>query len=135
MQIAFPFEKQQTTIFGVIKRPVADAFFWSKTLSDWIPVKMIVDTGADYSLLPLWLAAKFGINLQKDCRRFETRGVGGKQAVFVLKNGWRAKLGSWESKITLGFLADNDVPPLLGRLHFLEQLKVTFANFETRFEK
>lgn len=26
------------------------------------------------------------------------------------------------------------VPPLLGRLNFLEQLKVTFGNFQTRFE-
>lgn len=134
MQIVFPFEKQQTTIFGVVRRPVADVSFWSDILTNWVPVKMIVDSGADYTLLPKWLAAKFGIDLSKDCRRFDTRGVGGKQAVYVVKNGWKAKIGNWENKITLGFLADDSIPPLLGRLHFLEKLKVTFENFETIFE-
>lgn len=134
MRVIFPFEKQQTKIFGVMRRPIADVLFWSENLNNWIPVKMIVDTGADYTLLPIWIAQKLGVNLQKDCRRFSTRGVGGSQLVLLAKNGRRVKLGSWENKITLGFLRDNDIPPLLGRLHFLERLKVTFENFETKFE-
>lgn len=134
MRLVFPFEWHQTELFGIIKRPVADVLFWSEALVSWIPVKMVVDTGADYTLLPLWLSEKIGINLKKDCTKFLTRGVGGTQKVFLIKDGWKVKLGDWEKKVVLGFLADNDVPPLLGRLHFLENLKVTFENYKTIFE-
>ena len=134
MRIVFPFERQQTETFGIISRPVADVFFWSKKLTGWIPVKMVVDTGADYTLLPSWLAEKLGINLTKDCRRFATYGVGGKQNVYLAKKGWKARLGTWEKIVTLGFLGDDNVPPLLGRLHFSETFKVTFVDYKTKFE-
>ena len=134
MRLTFPFEEQSTKIFGVIKRPVADVLFWSTTLKDWLPVKMVVDTGADYTLLPQWLAPKLGISLIRDCRQFSTRGVGGTQTVHLVKQGWKTKLSDWKSDITLGFLVDNNIPPLLGRLHFLEKLKVTLQNFQTTFE-
>lgn len=134
MRLTFPFEAQPTKIFGLIRRPVTDALFWSTPFKDWLPVKMVVDTGADYTLLPQWLAPKLGINLSSHCRRFITYGVGGAQTVYVVKTGWKAKLGDWENKITLGFLSDNNIPPLLGRLHFLEKLKLTLKNFKTTFE-
>jgi len=124
---------QQTGILGTIRRPVADVGFWSETLNDWVPVKMIVDTGADYTLLPLWLYSKLGVDVKKDCNRFFTSGVGGKQLVFVLKELWKVKLGDWESNIRLGFLNDSFVPPLLGRLHCIERIKVCFENFKTVF--
>lgn len=134
MEIVFPFEEQKTEIFGLIRRPIAVVLFWSEKLKNWIPIKMVVDTGADYTILPSWLAEKLGIHLSRDCRKFTTYGVGGKQAVYLAKNGCKVKLGSWEKKITLGFLKDNNIPPLLGRLQFSELLKVTFANYKTKFE-
>jgi len=94
---------------------------------------MIVDTGADYTLLPLWLYSKLGVDIKKDCNRLYTSGVGGKQLVYVLKGLWKIKLGEWESNIRLGFLNDNFVPPLLGRLDCLEKIKVCFENFKTVF--
>ncbi len=133
-KIVFPFEEQKTEIFGLIRRPTADVFFWSKKLTNWIPIKMVVDTGADYTLLPSWLAEKLGISLTGDCRRFVTYGVGGRQNVYLVKNGWRVKLENWGKTITVGFLGDDNIPPLLGRLHFSEDLKVTFFNFKTEFE-
>ena len=77
----------------MIKRPVADVNFWSIDLKAWVPVKMIVDTGADYTLLPLWLYSKLGVNIKKDCKKFYTAGVGGQQFVYVLKKLWKIKLG------------------------------------------
>lgn len=134
MQVRFPFEEQKTQIFGVVRRPVADVLFWSKDLSDWFPVKMVVDTGADYTILPKWVAAKLGVNVKKDCRKFTTIGVGGRQNVYVVSGGWKVKLGEWEKIITLGFLGGNNIPPLLGRINCLELLKVTLENFTTRLE-
>lgn len=135
MAVVIPFEEQKTSIFGVIKRPVANVSFWSITLKKWVPVRMVVDTGADYTLLPKWVAGKLGVNLDRDCRKYKTAGVGGEENVFLLKSEWRAKIGEWEESVVLGFIGDSNVPPLLGRLKFMEKFKVTFANFRTSFEK
>lgn len=135
MAVVFPFEEQKTSIFGVIKRPVADVDFWSVTLEKWIPVRMVVDTGADYTLLPKWIAGKLGVDLGRDCRKYRTAGVGGEEEVFLLRGEWKAKIGEWEESVVLGFIGDNNVPPLLGRLKFMEKFKVTFNNYRTLFEK
>lgn len=135
MAVVFPFEEQKTSIFGVIKRPVADVNFWSITLKRWVPVRMVVDTGADYTLLPKWIVGKLGVDLSRDCRKYKTAGVGGEENVFLLKGEWRAKIGEWEESVVLGFIGDSNVPPLLGRLKFMEKFKVTFDNFRTLFEK
>lgn len=133
MEIVFPFEEQKTKIFGAIKRPVADVHFWSERYTVWVPIKMIVDTGADYTLLPSWLAEKLGIRLDSDCRSFQTSGIGGSETSYIVRKLWKVKLDHWQGAITLGFLNSHTVPPLLGRLNFLEQLAVTFKNFSTRF--
>lgn len=112
---------------------MADVKFWSKELENWVPIKMIVDTGADYTLLPLWLYTKLGINIKKESRKFYAAGVGGNQLVYVLDKRWQIKLGQWETEIVLGFLNDNFVPPLLGRLDCLEKIKVCFEKFKTSF--
>lgn len=135
MAVVFPFEEQKTSIFGVIKRPIADVNFWSVTLKKWVPVRMVVDTGADYTLLPKWIAGKLGADLSRDCRKYKTAGVGGEENVFLLKSEWQAKIGEWEESVILGFIGDNNVPPLLGRLKFMDKFKVTFNNFRTSFEK
>jgi len=102
-------------------------------LNNWVPIKMIVDTGADYTLLPLWLQSKLGMDLKRDCKRFKTSGVGGEQWVYLVSKRWKIKIGEWEENITLGFLNDNLVPPLLGRSHCLERIKVSFEDFMTTF--
>lgn len=134
MRVSFPFEEQETGIFGKIRRPVADVNFWSKSLNDWVPVRMIVDSGADYTLLPLWLCTKLGIDVKRDCRKFRTAGVGGEQLVYVLDKRWKISLGKWENEVVLGFLNNDSVPPLLGRLQCLEKIQVCFKEFKTTFE-
>lgn len=133
MEITFPFEEQETKIFDKMKRPVAEVLFWSEKLQNWVPVKMVVDTGADYTLLPSWLAEKLGIKLGSDCKAFFTVGVGGSQRAYISKKNWRVKLKNWEGKITLGFITDHNIPPLLGRRNFLEKLEVIFKDYKTTF--
>lgn len=88
---------------------------------------MIVDTGADYTILPAYLAPELGIHLRRTARKFETSGIGGRETVWLVRR-IRVRLGTWERNIPVGFLERNDVPPLLGRHEFLE-------TFETRFRK
>ena len=72
MALSFSFKKERSAILGNIYRPVARVQFWSKTSKDWVAIRMIVDSGADYSLLPRYMADELGIDLETDCRQFAT---------------------------------------------------------------
>ena len=87
---------------------------------------MIADTGADYTLLPKFLADQLGIDLNKDCQPFTSYGVGGNQKVYLFPS-LRIRLGEWERRIPVGFLDKDAVPPLLGRHKALEKFNTLFS--------
>jgi len=134
MPLKFPFGEEKSTIFGKVYRPVAPVYFWSKKIKGWVGILTVVDTGADYTLLPRHMADSLGVDLKKDCQKFETTGVGGSETVYLLRS-WKVKLGTWEKNIPVGFLDSDTVPPLLGRQDFLEDLKVVFEKHEVSFSK
>lgn len=132
MKIKFPFEIKSSGIFGPAARPIAKVDFWSKLTNNWVEIIMLVDTGADYSLLPKFYAEDLGIDLEKECQSYSTFGVGGSEIVYALKN-IRVKLGTWQFDVPVGFLERDNIPPLLGRQDFLEDFKVVFFEHTTSF--
>lgn len=127
MVLKFPFKKERSPILGNIYRPVAQVFLWSKKGKRWTETWMIVDTGADYTLLPRYMAEELKINLERDCRVFNTYGVGGGERVYFLPK-IKVKLGNWERIIPIGFLERNEIPPLMGRHLFLETFETLFSS-------
>ena len=127
MVLKFPFRTEKSSILGLIHRPIAQVFFWSKELKNWTEVWMVVDTGADYSLLPRFMAQELRIDLEKHCKIFSTYGVGGEERVYFLPK-IRVKLGKWERLIPVGFLERNEIPPLMGRHLFLETFETLFSS-------
>src|SRR3989344_3976560 len=111
MALTFPFEKSNSPLFGNIYRPVAQVYFYSENKQRWYETWMIVDTGADYTLLPKYFSERLGVNLARDCKIFETSGIGGREKVY-LYNKMKVKLGSWERIIPVGFLSRDNIPPL-----------------------
>ena len=91
---------------------------------------MIVDTGADYTLLPRFLAEDLKVDLEKDCRVFLTQGVGGSERVYFLPK-IKVTLGKWKRTIPVGFLERNEIPPLMGRHLFLETFEALFSSNHT----
>lgn len=134
MSITFKFKEYPSNIFGITRRPIAQVYFQHKNKVRWLPVAMVVDSGADYTLLPKFLAASLGISLPKDCKLIGTRGVGGESTVHLLRKKIKVKLGKYEREIPIGFLSNDNIPPLLGRQEFLETFKVILEKFETTFE-
>ena len=126
MDVKFPFEDNGDGVFGRIFRPIAKVTFKSPHIDISVDAWMIVDTGADYTLLPKYYSQKLGISLQKDCAVFGTTGIGGEEKVYFLKR-IKVKLGNWERNIPIGFLNRDDIPPLMGRHLFLETFKATFS--------
>lgn len=130
----FPFKKIGKTELGEIFRPYGKVFLFSEKRNKWIPIEMLVDTGADYTMLPKRYADLLKIDLNVECFPSTTLGIGGSETVYLYKN-LLVKIGNWEKKIPLGFLERDDIPPILGRLQLLEILKLIFYKKQIIFEK
>lgn len=130
MALTFRFDKDFSPILGEIHRPIAQVFFYSSKKRKWYEVWMIVDTGADYTLLPKYYSRRLGVNLYKECRLFETSGIGGEEKVYFLKS-IKVKLGAWERTVPVGFLNRDDIPPLMGRHLFIETFEALFSSNHT----
>ncbi|MFH1289196.1 MAG: retropepsin-like aspartic protease [Patescibacteria group bacterium] len=134
-KISFPYETKKSTIFKQVKRPIATVDFWSDRFKKWISYNMIVDTGADYTILPFSDATDLGVNLEKECLSFETRGIGGTETIYLLERKIRIKIGDFIKKIPVGFLLRDDIPELLGRQECLNNFDVLFSKFTTSFSE
>lgn len=130
--ITFPFERGPSPLFGSIHRPLAVVRLWSRKIQGWVQVAMLVDTGADYTLLPQIYASHLGVRLDRDGHGFDTVGIGGRERAYLVRR-WPMRLGPWRREIPLGFLTRNDIPPLLGRQACLETFKLTFFQHRTMF--
>lgn len=126
MALTFQFEKNVSPILGTIYRPIAQVFLFSKSRNRWQEIWMLVDTGADYTLLPKYVSKRLGVNLEKECSILKTGGIGGEEKVYFLKN-IKAKLGDWERHVPIGFLDRDDIPPLMGRHLFFETFEAIFS--------
>jgi hypothetical protein len=131
LTVSFPFGRQPSAIFGTIRRPVATVELWSARSRSWVRIVMLVDTGADYTLLGHAHADVLGIDL-RSCRRVVTAGIGGTETVY-LRSRLRLRLGPWSRAIVAGFLDRDDVPPLLGRMRCLDTFDVRFGRQRTIF--
>lgn len=88
---------------------------------------MVVDSGADQSILPKSIALGLNISLEKDCVKDVTVGVGGTKNIYFMKNKIQATIGSFERMVPIAFVEGDDIPPLLGRLGFMEIFDVLFS--------
>lgn len=137
MALTFPYEKIYESKFGPVFRPLVKVNFQLKLKKGkWLGVWMIADTGADQTIIPRYLSEKLEIDLEKDCFKDRTYGVGGGQEMFVLKDRFSIRLGKWEMKIPLAVLDSDEIPPLMGRLGFLETFNALFSKkLKVTFEK
>ena len=133
MKTSFPYEVKPSVIFKSVRRPIAFVSFWSNKFNRFIRDTLIVDTGADYTILPKYFSKVLGIDLEKDCIPYISKGIGGKEKVYVAKDKVTVMIGDVKREIPVGFLDHDDIPPLLGRQECLDTFKLTLVNFITTF--
>lgn len=126
--LSSPFSFKGESYLGKIYRPYIQVLITSGKIDEWIPIEMIVDTGADYTLFPKKYAQLLLINLEKECKLDKTYGVGGQEIIYLCKKGIRIKISNFEKEIPVGFLNRDNIPALLGRLQIIEILKLTLEN-------
>ncbi len=126
MDVKFAFENAGKSFFGPVHRPIAKVSFKSLKNSIWTTTWMVVDSGADFTILPQYLSKDLEISLEDDCVKDITAGVGGEQNIYLCKNKIKAKIGPFEKEVPLAFFDSNEVPALMGRLGFLETFNTEF---------
>jgi len=126
MDVKFAFENAGEISFGTIYRPIAKVSFKSLKGNIWTDTWMVVDSGADFTILPRYLSEDLEVSLERDCIKDTTAGVGGEQTIYLCKKGIKAKLGHYKRDVPLAFFDSNEVPALLGRLGFLETFNTEF---------
>jgi len=131
MDVKFDYEFGGKSYFGKIFRPVAKVSFKSEIKDLWSDVWMIVDTGADFTILPRYVSNDLGISLERDCILDTTVGVGGEQKIYLYKQKIRVKIRDFLREIPLAFFDSDEVPPLLGRLGFMETFDVEFLSLKS----
>lgn len=131
MNAKFSYEKVSEHFFGTIRRPIAQVSFKAKGQDIWVKTWMIVDTGADFSILPRYYAKDLGISFSKDCIKNATIGVGGQTAVYLYKSKMEARIGTLKRKVPIAFFDSNEIPALLGRLGFMETFDMEFLKTHT----
>jgi hypothetical protein len=80
--IKFPYQKEESKLFGEIYRPLAE--FEVKTDIGWVPVLAYVDSGADVSLLPRSFMKVLDIRLEEEEIK-EIRGIGEGRVPMIVK--------------------------------------------------
>jgi len=126
MDVTFPYEYEGKNLFGSVFRPVAKVTFYSPKININSDVWLVVDTGADFTILPKYVAADLSIDIKKDCIADKTVGVGGNQKIYLLKNKIHVKIGGFDKNIPVAFFDSNETPALLGRQGFLETFRAEF---------
>jgi predicted aspartyl protease len=126
MDVEFAYDDIGKSTLGHILRPVAKVTFNSLKENQKVDIWMIVDTGADYTILPRHFADKLRVSLEDDCFKDTTYGVGGGQDIYFCKKKIKVTIGNFLREIPLAFFDNNEVPALLGRLGFLETFNTEF---------
>lgn len=127
MDVKFDYRYGGKGFFGAVYRPVAKVSFQSPVEDKlWVSTWMVVDTGADFTVLPRYISKDLGVSLETDCVVDTTRGVGGEETVYLMKKKMLARVGELERRVPVAFFAADEIPPLLGRLGFLETFDVEF---------
>ncbi|MBI2982174.1 MAG: retropepsin-like domain-containing protein [Deltaproteobacteria bacterium] len=84
----------------------------------------LVDSGADFTLLPRRFASEIGINLKR-CEPSTTLGVEGR-GITIYHSSVVLRIGNYQSKIRCAFAQHDRIPPLLGRLDVFSKYNITF---------
>jgi len=116
------FKYQLERVRGIY-HPVADVEFKSRD-GEWIRTLLLIDSGADVSLIPLSLGKL--LMLESDEEKIQELCGLGQQAVPVIFRKMDIKIGKYVFEAEIGWALIEEVPPLLGRKDIFDLFHINF---------
>ncbi len=123
MCIEFPLGESETE-FGPLVDPTI--VLPVKTLKGYRPFEFILDSGADYTMVPRHMAAKVGVDLAA-ARKLRIKGIEGSGVAAGMAQ-MTVRIGPHDVELPCLFSFGERVPFLLGRMGFFSRFNVTFDN-------
>ncbi|MDD4178642.1 MAG: retropepsin-like aspartic protease [Candidatus Margulisbacteria bacterium] len=132
--IDFSWREDLSESFGKVKRPVAEIFVKDKA-GNWRALTMIVDSGADASVINRSFGELFGHDLEKG-RPIKIKGFG-EQEIAAYVHNMRLKIGEDELDAKVVIADIEKGPNVLGRKDIFNVFEIQFKNIAecTRFIK
>ena len=118
----FPYQKEDSVLFGVTYRPIIDLEV--KTEFGWIPVLAYADSGADITLLPRSFLYFLDVKFTEDEVK-EIGGVGGGKVPVIVRE---VELRLCDEIIWVKVAIGKDIPYLLGRKNVFDHFEICFRN-------
>ena len=122
MLIKFPYHFKKT-VFGNLPDPLVDLEV--QTPAGWQKLRFLVDSGADVTTLPLFLAQMWGVAIDEK-KKVVMDGVGDEEVV-AYPGRLTVRLGEAILTLRCYFVASETVP-LLGRLDLWDKFTLVFDN-------
>lgn len=124
--IELPFRKVLTERYGLIYEPTIQVTL--KGPNGSVDVAMIIDSGADISIIPYTLGEDLGLHLDMEKRR-DVRGVGDSSVAYILSTV-EVQIGDLNVEARVGWALTDDVPLILGRLDIFRSFVIEFRELE-----
>jgi hypothetical protein len=93
-------------------------------------VFMLLDSGADLSLIPYSAGEAIGLELDME-NRSEVQGIGEGSIPYILSEV-KIEIGVVEASVRIGWALIEEIPLILGRLDVFQQFSVEFREFEDK---
>lgn len=121
----FPILKKKT-VFGNI--PGVEISIFVKTKDGYQRVDFLLDSGADFSMLPVHMAEWLGVDLNS-CPKDRSRGIeGSKEGVAVWLGKIHVQICRYELEIRCLFSENPSCPYILGRADIFSHFNIHFNN-------
>ncbi|OQY42408.1 MAG: hypothetical protein B6242_16240 [Anaerolineaceae bacterium 4572_78] len=128
-RLVFSYIEQKHPVFGTVNRPLIKIAFYYERFGKWLSIgKLLVDTGADISVIPL----PFGQILITDIELGQPIQLGGVLSSNLMANAFvhrvKARIGDHIFEVPVAVSMSSKIPPIFGRQEALDQFMVSFVH-------
>lgn len=127
MDLNFPYKDEKSDVFGDIKRPRIEVEVFSTKKDRWIWLdEVLVDTGADFSVLPRFIGSVLVEDITKG-KYVEIKGVVPGVKLIAYIRDFKIKIGNNKFVAPVAIADSDDVPAIFGRVGGLDLFNATFS--------
>ena len=130
MDIEFPYEEEESDVFGKVRRPRMKIKVFSEISNDWETIdEVLADTGADFCVFPRFI----GNLLVKDItlgKYVEIKGVVPGVRLIAYLHKLRVRIDEKVFEAPVAIADSDDVPCLFGRVNALDIFNANFIKGE-----
>lgn len=126
MEIEFPYKKEESEVFKMIRRPKIKIKVLSQVSGEWEVIdEVLADTGADFCVFPRFIGNLLVEDITKG-RYIEIKGVVPGARLIAYLHELRVKIENKEFTAPIALADSDDVPCIFGRVEALDLFEASF---------